>query len=143
MCEVLQRRVPGPDIAGDRLERRDWWSGPRVFVLADDYDMVVSNLSGAFDPLLELLAYGQDIGVHVVAARSSAGAARPDKLLRRLSDLNQPALVLSCPPVEGPVLGVKTRLMTPGRAMLVSRRTAELVQTALVPEPGLTGTSGR
>ncbi len=136
VCGVLQRRVPGPDIAGDRLEHRDWWSGPRVFVLADDYDMVVNNMSGTFDPLLEMLAYGGDIGVHVVAARLSAGASRPDKLLKRLTDLNQPGLVFSSPPVEGPILGVKTRLMTPGRALLVSRRSAELVQTALVPEAG-------
>ena len=36
----MQRRLPGPDVTPDQLRGRSWWSGPELFVLVDDYDLV-------------------------------------------------------------------------------------------------------
>ncbi|MFJ4622371.1 type VII secretion protein EccCa [Streptomyces sp. NPDC088812] len=137
---ALKTRLPGPDISPARMRQADWWPGPRLFVLVDDYDMLGG--SNAFDhpfaPLFEFLALGHEVGLHVVAARSATGAGRGfnDHLLRRLSEVNTPGLLMSCPPSEGYVFGtVKPRNLPPGRGMYIARNKATLMQTALTGEP--------
>jgi S-DNA-T family DNA segregation ATPase FtsK/SpoIIIE len=133
----LRPRLPGSDVTPDQLRRRDWWSGPLLFVLVDDYDL----LAGHDNPLAELvplLPQGGDIGLHVVIARAAAGVMRMsmDPLLRRLQELNTPDLALSCPPSEGPLLGgVRPRQLPPGRALLCTRRGGRLIQTGFVSVP--------
>jgi S-DNA-T family DNA segregation ATPase FtsK/SpoIIIE len=133
----LRKRLPGPDIAPERLPLRDWWAGPRLFVLVDDYDLLASSgTNSPLDPLLELLPQGGDIGLHLVVARASSGAARAmmDRCLRRLWELGSPGLLLSCAREEGSFLGdTRPMQLPPGRAQLVTRRSSTLVQTALVP----------
>ncbi|MGP4014266.1 type VII secretion protein EccCa [Saccharopolyspora sp. 5N708] len=131
----MQKRLPGPDITPDRLRNRDWWSGPRLFLLIDDYDLVGGGLAGPLDPLLPLLSQGCDIAMNLVIARSSSGAMRAmmDPLLRRLWELGTPGLLLSFPKEEGKFLGeAPPAQLPPGRAQLVTRRSVQLVQTALV-----------
>ncbi|MFJ5531070.1 type VII secretion protein EccCa [Streptomyces sp. NPDC093261] len=131
------KRVPGPDISPEQLARRDWWEGPRLFVLLDDYDLF-SGTPGApspMAPLVPLLAQGLHIGMHLVVARSTSGAVRAmmDPVLRRLWELGNPALLFSYPKEEGKFLGeAKPRTLPPGRAQLVTRRSVKLVQTGLV-----------
>jgi S-DNA-T family DNA segregation ATPase FtsK/SpoIIIE len=132
------RRVPGPDITPEQMVRRDWWQGPELFVIIDDYDMFSSgsNVSSPMAPLVPLLAQGQYIGMHVVIARSTSSAMRAvmDPALRRLWELGNPALLFSYPKEEGKFLGeAKPRTLPPGRAQLVTRRSIKLVQTGLVP----------
>ena len=56
-----------------------------------------------------------------------------DPVLRRLQESNTPDLALSCPPAEGLLLGnVKPRQFPPGRAMLLTRRQHQILQTAFV-----------
>ncbi len=143
----MRQRMPGPDIAPERLATRDWWSGPRLFVIIDDYDMISSSYDQAAQPLVELLAQGTEIGLHVLTFRSTSAAARAmlgDHLLRRMWDLGTPGLLFSCPRDETHVLGeTKPLTLPPGRAQLVIRREgARLVQTALLPEPDPTGPNG-
>lgn len=119
------------------MRHADWWTGPRLFVLVDDYDMVGgSNVIGhPFDPLLDHLALGHEVGLHMVVMRSATGAGRGlnDLLLRRLDEVNTPGLLMSCPPSEGYVFGnVKPRNLPPGRARYIARRKAVLMQTALL-----------
>ncbi|MFD9393344.1 type VII secretion protein EccCa [Streptomyces sp. NPDC060000] len=134
-ARAISTRLPGPDITPARMRRADWWSGPRLFVLVDDYDMIGSNLSAhPFAPLLEHLAMGHETGLHLVVTRSATGAGRGlnDQLLRRLDEVNTPGLLMSCPPSEGYVFGnVKPRNLPPGRALHIARRKAVLIQTAL------------
>lgn len=132
------KRVPGPDITPEQMVRRDWWQGPELFVIIDDYDMFSSgsNVSSPMVPLVPLLAHGQYIGMHVVIARSTSSAMRAvmDPALRRLWELGNPALLFSYPKEEGKFLGeAKPRTLPPGRAQLVTRRSIKLVQTGLVP----------
>jgi S-DNA-T family DNA segregation ATPase FtsK/SpoIIIE len=131
----LRERVPGQDITPEQLRRRDWWTGPEFFLLIDDYDLVASSASNPFQPLVEFLPQAGDIGLHVVIARGAAGSMRAsgDPVLRRLHESNTPDLALSCPPSEGMLLGnVRPRQFPPGRAMLLTRRQHQVLQTALV-----------
>ncbi|MFD7905919.1 type VII secretion protein EccCa [Kitasatospora sp. NPDC059747] len=131
------KRVPGPDITPEQLAQRDWWEGPRLFVVVDDYDLL-AGAPGAptpLAPLVPLLAQGQHIGMHVIIARSTSGAMRSmtDPVLRRMWELGNPALLFSYPKEEGKFLGeAKPRTLPAGRAQLVTRRAVRLVQTGLV-----------
>ncbi|HET6500289.1 MAG TPA: type VII secretion protein EccCa [Amycolatopsis sp.] len=133
----MSRRMPGPDITPDRLARRDWWRGPKLFLLIDDYDLLVTaaGMGGPLQQLIPLLAHGANIGMHLVVARSTSGAMRAmlDPLLRRMWELGNPGLLLSYPKEEGKFLGeAKPRTLPPGRAQLVTRRDIRLVQLGLV-----------
>jgi S-DNA-T family DNA segregation ATPase FtsK/SpoIIIE len=135
----LQARVPGPDITPDQLRRRNWWNGPEVFLLVDDYDLVSSSASNPLQSLIELLPQAADIGLHVVLARAATGSVRTsmDPVMRRLQESNVPDLALSCTPAEGMLLGnVRPRQFPPGRAMLLTRRGHQVLQTALVEDSG-------
>ncbi|MGW0856725.1 type VII secretion protein EccCa [Streptomyces sp. NPDC002690] len=135
-ARALKTRLPGPDITPARMRLADWWHGPRLFVLVDDYDMVVgsNNFDHPFAPLFDHLALGHELGLHVIAVRSATGAGRGlnDQLLRRLDEANTPGVLLSCPPSEGYVFGnIKPRNLPAGRAQYIARRKATLIQTAL------------
>ena len=135
----MRPRIPGPEITPERMRERDWWNGPQVFLLVDDYDLVSGNTYGTtpFDPILEHLAQGAEMGLHLIVARSAGGAGRAmsDPLLRRLIETNTPSVLLSCPPSEGILFGdVKPREFPPGRGLWISRRRTTQVQTALLEE---------
>ena len=133
---AIQARVPGPEIAPARMRLCDWWSGPRLFILVDDYDMVGAGpMQHPFDPLLTHLALGYEVGLHMVVARSASGAGRGmnELLMRRLQEVNTPSLLMSCPPDEGFLFGnVKGRILPAGRALRIARRKTVQMQTALV-----------
>ncbi|NBM15791.1 type VII secretion protein EccCa [Streptomyces sp. GC420] len=135
-ARAVKTRVPGPGITPARMRLCDWWSGPRLFILVDDYDMLGTGpMNAPFDPLLDQLALGHEVGLHIVVARSASGAGRAlgDHLMRRLQEVNTPGLLLSCPPSEGYVFGnVKGRILPPGRATRIARRKTVRVQTALL-----------
>jgi S-DNA-T family DNA segregation ATPase FtsK/SpoIIIE len=139
----MQRRMPGPDISSERMRRRDWWEGPELFVIVDDYDLMIHGRPGSvLDPVLPLLAQGVYIGLHVVVARSTSGAVRAmmDPVLRRMWELGTPATLLSYPKEEGKFLGeAKPLRLPPGRAQLVTRRGVKLIQTGLVARQETTG----
>jgi S-DNA-T family DNA segregation ATPase FtsK/SpoIIIE len=135
---VLKERIPAADLDPQRLAAGDWWSGPRLFVLIDDYDMVATSIDSPAESLTGLLPHGVEIGLHVVLARSTTNGLRGmnDPLIRRIWDLGTPGLLMSCPKDEVSFLGdAKPLTLPPGRAQLVVRRQlAGLVQTALVDE---------
>jgi S-DNA-T family DNA segregation ATPase FtsK/SpoIIIE len=142
----MGRRVPGEDVAPDRLRSRDWWTGPELFLVVDDYELLARpmGMGSALDPMLPLLAQGVHIGLHVIIARSTSGAMRAmvDPVLRRLWELGTPGLVYAYPKEEGKFLGeAAPRKMPPGRAQLVTRRGVRLVQTGLVGDDQLRETS--
>ena len=137
VAEAMHTRVPGQDVTPEQLRRRDWWSGPEVFVLVDDYDLVASSANSPLQSLIEFLPQAGDIGLHVIVARGAAGSTRTsmDPVLRRLQESNTPDIALSCAPTEGPLLGnVKPRQFPPGRALLLTRRGHQVLQTAFVED---------
>jgi S-DNA-T family DNA segregation ATPase FtsK/SpoIIIE len=132
----MTARLPGAELSPERLDRRDWWTGPELFVVVDDYDLFVSGngAGGPMVPLVRLLASSVHIGMHLIIARSTSGAMRSmmDPVIRRLWELGAPALLLSYPKEEGKFLGeAKPRTLPPGRAQLVTRRGIGLVQLGI------------
>ncbi|MER7930262.1 type VII secretion protein EccCa [Streptomyces sp. NPDC096057] len=137
VARALKTRSPGPEITPARMRQADWWVGPRLFVLVDDYDLVATPMRTAFEPLLEHLALGYEVGLHMVVTRSAANSMRGlnDPLVRRLLEVNAPGLLLSCPPSEGYVFGsVKPRILPPGRANYITRRSVTQIQTAFLED---------
>jgi S-DNA-T family DNA segregation ATPase FtsK/SpoIIIE len=123
----LRRRLPGPEVTARELRERSWWTGPDVYLLVDDYDLVAPG-GGAAHPLLalsEFLPQAKDVGLHVVLARRCGGAGRAlfDPVLGRLRELGAPGLVLNGSPDEGALVGsVRPAPEPPGRGTLVDRR---------------------
>lgn len=138
-ASVIEKRIPGPEIAPDRLPLRDWWSGGRLYIIIDDFELSESSGSaGPLQALMPVLAQAADVGVHVILARSTAGASRSmgNAAIRRMWELGTPALLLSCPKSEGAFLGnLKPRVLPAGRAQFINRRrSVRLVQTPLVDD---------
>jgi S-DNA-T family DNA segregation ATPase FtsK/SpoIIIE len=134
---VMKRRLPGPDVTPEQLRTRSWWKGAQLYLLVDDYDLVAAGAANPLLPLLDLLAQGRDIGLHVVLTRRVGGAARAlfDPVVARIRELASPGILMSGPREEGAIFGqVKPRPLPPGRAQLVTRREGtRLVQLAWTP----------
>ncbi|HLH67536.1 MAG TPA: type VII secretion protein EccCb [Candidatus Dormibacteraeota bacterium] len=124
LASGIVERLPPPDLAPEAIAARSWWSGPDFYVVVDDYDLVASSSGNPLLPLVDLLAQGRDLGLHLVLARRVGGMARAglDPLLGRLRELRTPGLILSGDPAEGPVLGLhRATHQPPGRGLLVRR----------------------
>lgn len=134
LAEALKKRLPGPDVTAKQLRERDWWTGPEVFVVVDDYDLVVTSAGNPLAPLTELAAHGADLGLHLILARRTGGASRAvyEPLLRQLCDMSSPGLLFSGDRLEGRLInGTASRQLPPGRALLARRgQTPDLVQIA-------------
>lgn len=133
----LTPRIPDQSVTAEHLSKRDWWTGPQLFVVLDDYQLLTGGSLSPLDPLLSLLSQGAYIGLHVILARSTSGAMRSmmDPAVRRLWELGTPGLVFSYPKEEGKFLGEAIpRKLPPGRAQLVTRRGVRLIQTAIATE---------
>ncbi|MFC7530386.1 type VII secretion protein EccCa [Actinoplanes sp. GCM10030250] len=133
----MERRLPGPDVTAQQLRERSWWTGPELFVLIDDYDLVVSGPVNPLTPLLEHLPQARDIGLHLILTRRAGGAGRSlyEPVIQRLRELSAPGLVMSGAPEEGALLGtVRPSTLPPGRGHLVTRREGvRLIQLAHLP----------
>ncbi|HEX6403357.1 MAG TPA: type VII secretion protein EccCa [Pseudonocardiaceae bacterium] len=135
----MRKRLPGTGITQQQLRDRSWWSGPELYVLVDDYDLVAPQGGvNPLAPLLEFLPQAKDVGLHLVIARRCGGAARAlfEPVIARLRELSTPGIVMNGSPDEGPLLGnVKPSPMPPGRGTLVTRKTGpQLVQIAWLPD---------
>jgi S-DNA-T family DNA segregation ATPase FtsK/SpoIIIE len=137
LATYLRGRLPGPDVTPAQLRSRSWWTGAEVFLVVDDYDLVATASGSPLAPLVDLLPQARDLGLHLVLARRSGGAARAlfEPVLQSLRDLAGPALLLSGSPEEGPLVGTtRPRRLAPGRGQLVTReRGVDIVQTAWLP----------
>jgi DNA segregation ATPase FtsK/SpoIIIE, S-DNA-T family len=125
LAGALKDRLPPNDITQQQLKERSWWSGPELFVMIDDYDLIGGgSLNHPLGPLVEYLPQARDIGLRVVVTRRSGGAGRAmmDPIIGRLKDLSCNGLVMSGSREEGGLFGgYKAAAMPPGRGMLVSR----------------------
>ncbi|MCO5971378.1 type VII secretion protein EccCb [Actinoallomurus soli] len=137
LAEGIVERLPPATLTAAELARRSWWSGPEFYVVIDDYDLVASPSGNPLLPLVDLLAQGRDLGLHVILARRVGGMARGgfEPLLGRLRELRQPGLIMSGDPSEGALIGTYRATQQPaGRGLLVRRkRRPVLVQTVRAP----------
>ncbi|MEV5693424.1 type VII secretion protein EccCa [Micromonospora globbae] len=135
----LARRIAGPEVTPQQLRDRSWWSGPELFVLVDDYDLVATGPANPLRALEEYLPQARDVGLHLVLARRSGGAGRAqyEPIAQRLRELSTSGLVMAGNPEEGALVGpVRPGPLPPGRGRLVTRREGvRLVQLAHLPAP--------
>ena len=138
LAAYLKNRMPPEDVTVQQLRDRTWLEGqPEVYVVVDDYDMVVTSTGNPMLPIVELASHARDIGLHIVLARRSGGLGRAmfDPLIARLKDLSSDILLMSGDRDEGFITG-RSRMQTlvPGRGELVSRvRPQEMIQVAHLP----------
>jgi S-DNA-T family DNA segregation ATPase FtsK/SpoIIIE len=135
--EKLKERLPPPDISPQDLRRRNWWTGPELYLVVDDYDLVTGASSrGPLAPLADYLTQSRELGFHLMVARRVGGISRAlmsDPVISRMRELGSPGLVLSGDHREGVLLGDQRAVQRPpGRGVLVRRgKPAEVVQTVL------------
>ncbi|OBK21569.1 type VII secretion protein EccC [Mycobacterium asiaticum] len=138
LASSLRARLPPTDITQQQLKERSWWSGPELFVMIDDYDLIAAgSLNHPLGALTEYLPQARDIGLRVVVTRRIGGAQRAmmDPFLGRLRDLSCNALVMSGSKDEGAFFGYKATQMPPGRGMLISRTMKSgVIQLSRMPE---------
>lgn len=118
-ARAIGERLPGPEIDPARWRSCDWWHGPRLFVLVDDYEEVRALAPDPFAPMLAHLGMGYEVGVHLVVAHATE--ATEDRLLHGLGEAGGATLTLSGGAGEEP---------PPGRAAYHANGGTFLVQIA-------------
>jgi DNA segregation ATPase FtsK/SpoIIIE, S-DNA-T family len=139
LANALKDRQPPNDITQQQLKERSWWSGPDLFVMIDDYDLIGGgSLNHPLGPLVEYLPQARDIGLRVIVTRRSGGAGRAmmDPIIGRLKDLSCNGLVMSGSKEEGGLFGgYRATAMPPGRGMLISRSMKSgVIQLSRMPD---------
>jgi S-DNA-T family DNA segregation ATPase FtsK/SpoIIIE len=139
LFDRLKARLAGEHVTQQQLKTRSWWSGPDIYLVIDDYDLVAAASGNPLAPLADFLPHAKDLGLHVVVARRSGGAARAmfDPVLARLRDLGCMGLMMSASPDEGVLLGsVRPSSLPPGRGTLITRGNPDqLIQVAWSDPP--------
>ncbi|OBK77225.1 type VII secretion protein EccCb, partial [Mycobacterium sp. 1165178.9] len=133
----LEARMPPPDASQAELRSGAWWSGPELYVIVDDYDLVAGPAGNGLAPIVEFLPYAPDLGLHLIIARRSGGLDRAmfEPLLASLRDLGCASLMMSGCPAQGASLASTAPVrLPPGRGVLASRAgDEEVVQVAWSP----------
>jgi S-DNA-T family DNA segregation ATPase FtsK/SpoIIIE len=139
LVRSVRARVPGAEVTQRQLRDRSWWSGPEMYLVVDDYDLVAESTPNPLTALVDLLPHARDLGLHVVVARRSGGAARAmfDPFLARLRDLGCMGLTMSAGPDDGVLLGsVRPTAQPPGRGTLTRRgQPNQVVQVSWTDPP--------
>ncbi|GAB3294912.1 type VII secretion protein EccCa [Parasphingorhabdus pacifica] len=138
VAAALKKRLPGPDVTQEQLKNRSWWSGPELFVVVDDYELVAPQGNNPMAPLAEYIPQASDVGLHIVLARNSGGAGRAlyEPLIGKMREVSSPGLAMSANKDDGQLVGnIKSRTLPAGRGTMVSRSLRggpQLIQTAYI-----------
>jgi S-DNA-T family DNA segregation ATPase FtsK/SpoIIIE len=135
-----QARVLTTAIASELAQRQnspDKAVGPRIVVIADDYDVLASGGTDPLGPLLPFLPSARELRLNVIVTRPVAGASRAlyDVVLQSLRDTGATSLLMSGERSEGQILrGVYAEQMPAGRGRVVRRGDRpRIVQIAHAP----------
>ncbi|MEU2854216.1 type VII secretion protein EccCa [Streptomyces syringium] len=141
----LEKRMPDDLAAQDALASGTWYSGPRIVILIDDYDILTTGGQQPLAPFMPFIPSAQDIGLHFVVTRRVAGASRAlyEPFLMTLRESGTTAVVMTGDRQEGQLFpGVYASAQPPGRGTLVRRGEAtRLIQTGLAAADGDTETT--
>lgn len=137
LSERLAGRMPAADLDLQQLRDRSWWSGPQLYLVIDDYDLVAGTVANPLAALLEYLPHAGDLGLHLVVARRSGGVGRSmyEPVLAALQDLGAMRLVMNDDTADAPLIGPARRgPLPPGRGTFHTRADGErLIQVAWEP----------
>ncbi|MGW5733539.1 MULTISPECIES: type VII secretion protein EccCa [Streptomyces] len=130
----LEKRMPetaDPDAITDGPA----FTGPRIVILVDDYDILTTAGQQPLAPFLPYISSAQDIGLHFIVTRRVAGSSRAlyEPFLTTLRETGATALLMTGDRTEGQLFpGLYASTQPPGRGTLVRRgRRHQLIQTAL------------
>lgn len=117
---TLTSRLPDASVSAEALQARSWWSGPDIYLVIDDLDVVPES---DLIRLAEFLPHARDIGLHVVIARRSGGIGRAlySGVISHVRDEQPVVIVLSADREEGTIFGVRPSTQVPGRGTWVRR----------------------
>ncbi|MFF9805593.1 type VII secretion protein EccCa [Streptomyces coeruleorubidus] len=136
----LEKRLPETADPDAPMTTEPAFTGPRIVILVDDYDILTAAGQQPLAPFLPYVSSAQDIGLHFVVARRAAGASRAlyEPMLTALRETGTTALVMTGDRTEGQLFpGLYASQQPPGRGTLVRRgRPHQLIQTALADEEG-------
>lgn len=138
LAEVLKGRLPQADITPAQLKARNWWSGPTINVIVDDYDLVASTRGNPLLPLAEFIAHAADIGLNIFFARRISGALRclHDPVMGAVKDQGASVFVMDGTRDDGPILGVKPCEQPPGRGYWIAHgQKPQIVQLGWLDTP--------
>ena len=115
LAHTLTERLPGEEVSPQQLKDRSWWSGPDLYLVVDDAELIAEADWG---PLQPLLPHARDIGFHVVLARKTGGLSRAlfQPFLSEIKDQSPAVLLLSADKDEGKIFSMAPHLRPPGRA---------------------------
>ncbi|MBC2906995.1 type VII secretion protein EccCb [Streptomyces cupreus] len=134
----LEKRLPETADPDAPLSTEPAFTGPRIVILVDDYDILTAAGQQPLAPFLPYLSSARDIGLHFVIARRTAGTSRAlyEPLLTALRETGTAALVMTGERTEGQLFpGLYASQQPPGRGTLVRRgRPHQLIQTAVADE---------
>lgn len=135
----LDKRLPqaaDPDVP--ETAAGPTFTGPRIVILIDDYDILTTAGQQPLAPFLPYISSAQDTGLHFVLARRVAGSSRAlyEPFLTTLRETGTTTLVMSGDRSEGQLFpGLYACPQPPGRGTLVRRgRHHQLIQTALAAD---------
>ncbi|MFJ7419836.1 type VII secretion protein EccCa [Streptomyces uncialis] len=135
IAKELDKRLPDEGIDPDAPADGPSFTGPRIVILVDDYDILTTAGQQPLAPFLPYVSSAQDIGLHFVVARRVAGSSRAlyEPFLTTLRESGTAALVMTGDRSEGQLFpGLYASPQPPGRGTLVRRgRPHQLIQTAL------------
>ncbi|MFD5299891.1 type VII secretion protein EccCa [Streptomyces mutabilis] len=134
----LDKRLPDTADPDAVPEDEPAFTGPRIVILVDDYDILTTAGQQPLAPFLPYVSSAQDIGLHFVVARRAAGSSRAlyEPLLTALRETGTTTLLMTGDRTEGQIFpGLYLTQQPPGRGTLVRRgRPHQLIQTALTGE---------
>ncbi|MFG3660015.1 type VII secretion protein EccCa [Streptomyces sp. NPDC047706] len=132
IASELDKRLPDESAGGADLEPGSF-SGPRIVILVDDYDVLTTAGQQPLAPFVPYIPSAVDIGLHFVLTRRVAGASRGlyEPMLQSLRESGASALVMAGDRSEGQLLpGVYASQQPPGRGTLLRRgEPTRLIQT--------------
>ncbi|GAA4292504.1 type VII secretion system ESX-4 FtsK/SpoIIIE family ATPase EccC4 [Mycobacterium paraffinicum] len=121
LLDLLRRRMPPVDASQTQLRAGSWWSGPDIYLVVDDYELVAGPAGNPLAPIAEYLPYATDLGLHLLITRRSGGAERAlfEPLLAAVRDFGCMTLMMGGSPGEHVPFGsVRPALLPPGRGVL-------------------------
>ena len=137
--ELFDKRTPPPGTSPSEMLKRQFWTGRKIFVFADD----VTSWNSAQNPLMELADYvetADQLGMHIIAAADIklwSFQASGNSMLGRLAGALQPTIILDGRREHGPIIsGVYAEPQRQGKGIYVHPGgTTDGVLVAWTPEP--------
>ncbi|TGA85921.1 type VII secretion protein EccCa, partial [Streptomyces sp. MZ04] len=134
IASELEKRLP-ETADPDAITDGPTFTGPRIVILVDDYDILTTAGQQPLAPFLPYVSSAPDIGLHFVITRRVAGSSRAlyEPFLTTLRETGTTALLMTGDRTEGQLFpGLYASTQPPGRGTLIRRgRRHQLIQTAL------------